>query len=139
MSPLALAGSLCFVVALALPAVDSGGFFSFRGRGWRVLALAMALMAAGCVALFKGTRDRIVLYFLPGLLNLLVVSVMVLDLLSVRGGGMILLGVCTLVIWASVALLMLLRMRRGLGPGAYLWSAACVLVALDAIARGCPW
>lgn len=99
----------------------------------------MALMGAGFVALFKKTQDSAVLCFLPGILNILVVVLMVLGLLSVEVGGptMILLGLCTLLLWCAVALLMLVRMKRNLRLGAYLWCAACVLLAIDAIARGC--
>jgi hypothetical protein len=133
MPPLVIAGSLCFVVALLLPAYASTGFLKIGGPGWKMLWMSMVLMALGFVALFKESNEKALFYFLPGLLNILVVLLMVLGLLSVRGPGMQMLGVGTLITWGFIFFLMLFKMRGDLRIGSYFWCAACVLLSLNAL------
>jgi hypothetical protein len=133
MNFLAVAGSLCFVVALLLPAYASHGFLKIAGPGWKMFSMSMVLLAFGFVALFKETNEKVFFYFLPGLLNILVVLLMVLGLLSVRGDGMKLLGAIALLSWGFIFSLMIFKTRGDLRVGSYFWCAACVLLSINAI------
>ena len=134
MSLLVIAGSLCFLAALLLPAYSSrGGFLNIGGPGWKMLFISMVLLALGFVALTKQTNDKIFFYFIPGLVNILVVSLMVLGLLSVHGDGMKLLGAGTLLLWGFIFFLMIFKMRGDLRIGSYLWCAACLLLSINGI------
>jgi len=134
MSFLVIAGSMCYIAALLLPAIQGrGGFLNIGGSGWKILWISLALMALGFVALFKETQDKILFYFIPGLLNVLVFLLMVLGLLSIHGQGMQILGAGTLLLWGFLFLLMLFRMRSELQIGSYFWCAACVLLSVNAL------
>lgn len=98
-----------------------------------IFFLSMVLMSAGFVALFKDTNEKVLFYFLPGVLNILIVLLMVLGLLSVHGQGMRLLGAVTLIVWSFIFLLMLFRMRSEQQIGSYLWCTACVLLSANAL------
>jgi len=129
-----IAGSMCYIAALLLPAIQGrGGFLNIGGSGWKILWISLALMALGFVALFKETQDKILFYFIPGLLNVLVFLLMVLGLLSIHGQGMQILGAGTLLLWGFLFLLMLFRMRSELQIGSYFWCAACVLLSVNAL------
>ncbi len=133
MNPLVIAGSLCFFAALLLPAYDSHGFFKIGGRGWKMLSLSMVLLALGFVALFKQSNEKVFFYFIPGLLNIFVVSQLVLGLASVHGAGIRLLGLLGLAGWCAFFGLILLRMRGDLKIGSYLWFSACFLLSINGI------
>ena len=133
MNLLVIAGSLCFVAALLLPAYASHGFLKIGGPGWKMFSMGMVLLALGFVALFKETNEKMFFYFLPGLLNILVVLLMVLGLLSVHGDGMKLLGAGTLLAWGFIFFLMLFKSRGDLRIGSYFWCAACVLLSINGI------
>ena len=133
MDPLLITGSVCYAAALALPAYHSTGFFSIRGRGWKILFLSMILMAVGVAAIAKAEGEKSLFYFLPGALNLFVVALLVLGLCSVRGAGVQILGAMTLGGWAVLFTLMMLKMRGDLQIGSYFWSAASVTLALHGI------
>ncbi|MBK9989566.1 MAG: hypothetical protein IPP19_02220 [Verrucomicrobia bacterium] len=131
---LAIAGSLCYVAALLLPAIQGrGGFLNIGGSGWKILWISMVLMAFGFVALFKETNDKIWFYFIPGVINILMVLLVVLGLLSVHGDGMRMLGVVTLMVWGFLFFLMLFKMRSDLQIGSYFWCAACLLLSINAL------
>lgn len=133
MSPLVVAGSLCFVAALFLPAYNSTGFLKIGGSGWKMLWMSMVLMTLGFVALFKETNEKALFYFIPGLINILVVLLMILGLLSVHGHGVRMLGVGALVTWGFIFVVMLFKMRGDLRIGSYFWCAACVLLSINAL------
>lgn len=134
MSFLLIAGSLCYVAALLLPAIQGrGGFLNIGGSGWKILWISLVLMALGFVALFKGTQDKILFYFIPGLLNVLVLLLVVLGLLSVHGQGMQILGAGTLLLWGFLFFLLLFRMKSELQIGSYFWCIAIVLLSVNAL------
>jgi len=133
MNLLVIAGALCFAAALLLPAYASHGFLKIGGPGWKMFFLGMVLLALGFVALTKQTNDRVILYFIPGLLNILVVLLMVLGLFSVHGDGMKLLGAGTLLLWGFIFFLMMFKMRGDLRIGSYFWCAACLLLSINGI------
>jgi len=134
MNLLVIVGSLCYIAALLLPAIQGrGGFLNIGGPGWKILWMSLVLMALGFVALFKETQEKILFYFLPGLINGLVLLLMVLGLLAVHGPGMQLLGAGTLCIWGFLFFLLLFRMRSELQIGSYFWCAACVLLSVNAL------
>jgi len=134
MSTLVIAGSLCYIAALLLPAIQGrGGFLNIGGPGWKIFSISMVLMAFGFVALFKETNDKIWFYFLPGLINILMILLMVLGLLSVHGEGMQMLGAGTLVVWGFLFFLLLFKMRGELQIGSYFWCAASVLLSVNAL------
>lgn len=93
----------------------------------------MVMMALGFVALFSETNDRIWFYFIPGLINILMVLLVVLGLLSIHGHGMRILGVVALMAWGFLFFLMLFKMRSELQIGSYFWCAACLLLSLNAL------
>jgi len=133
MNLLVIFGSLCFIIALLLPAIKGTGFFKIGGPGWKIFFLSMVLMAAGFVALFKDTHEKVLAYFLPGLLNILIVLLIILGMLSIHGPGMQLLGAGTLIIWGFIFLLLLFRMRGELQIGSYFWCGACVMLSMNAL------
>jgi len=131
---LAIAGSLCYIIALPLPAIQGrGGFLNIGGPGWKILWISLVLMALGFVALFKETNEKVWFYFLPGVLNIFMILLMILGLCSVHGPGMKLLGAVTLLSWSLLFLLMLFKMRSELKIGSFFWCAACVLLSLNAL------
>lgn len=133
MDLLLIAACVCFVAGLLLPAYRSHGFFSFGGPGWKVFGLSLVMMAAGVVALAKDSGDKVLLFFLPGLLNLAAVALLLVGLGSIQGTAVQLLGWVTLLGWCAVVLLMFAKSRDDLQVGSYFWFAACVLLSLHAI------
>lgn len=133
MDLLLIAACVCFVAGLLLPAYRSHGFFSFGGPGWKVFGLSLVMMAAGVVALAKDSGDKVLLFFLPGLLNLGAVALLLVGLGSIQGTAVQLMGWGTLLGWCAVFLLMVAKSRGDLQVGSYFWFAACVLLSLHAI------
>lgn len=133
MNLLFIAGGLGYVAALILPAYRSSGFISFEGRGWKVLFFSMLLMAGGWFALAKGEGAKALICFLPGVVNLLVLTLLVLGFCSVHGDGTRFLGALTLLGWGVLCVSMLLAVRGEMRVGSYAWSAACVSLGLHAL------
>jgi hypothetical protein len=133
MNLLVIAGALCFAAALLLPAYASHGFLKIGGPGWKMFSMSMVLMALGFVALFNETNEKVFFYFLPGLLNILILLLLIFGLLSVHGDGMKLLGVGTLLLWGCIFFLMIFKMRGDLRIGSYFWCTACLLLSINGI------
>lgn len=133
MNLLLLAGALGYVAALLLPAYESSGFISFEGRGWKVLFFSMVLMAGGWLALAKGEGAKALICFLPGVVNLLVLTLLVLGFCQVHADATRFLAVVTLLSWAVLCVTMLLAVRGELRIGSYFWSAACVALAVHGL------
>jgi len=133
MNLLVIIGSCCFIVALLLPAYESHGFFKFSGRGWKMLVITMVILGLGFVALFKQSNEKVFFYFLPGILNILLILLIILGLFSVHGSGLRLLGISTLLCWSVLFGIMLFRARGEIKAGSYFWSAACILCSLNGV------
>ncbi|MFT3780960.1 MAG: hypothetical protein QM790_03025 [Nibricoccus sp.] len=133
MSGLVVVGSCCFAMALALPAYKSHGFLKISGTGWKMLWLSLVLMALGCVALFKESNEKALFYFLPGLLNLLAVSLIVLGLCSVHGPATKVLGGILFLAVTVLFPFLFLKSRGDLKSGSYFWFAACALLSASAL------
>lgn len=64
--PLWITSGLFYAAALLLPAEQSPGLRSIRGRGWMILFLAMILMAASVAAIAKAEGGKSLFYFSRG-------------------------------------------------------------------------
>jgi hypothetical protein len=93
----------------------------------------MVLMAGGWLALAKGEGAKALLCFLPGVVNLLVLTLLVLGFCQVHGDVTRFLAVATLLSWAVLGATMLLAVRGELRSGSYFWSAACVALAVHGL------
>ncbi len=133
MSLLLLVGCLCFVAGLLLPAYRSTGFFSFGGPGWKVFAITMLLFGAGFAVAVKEPGEKALLFFMPGLLNLVTVTLLVVGFTPARGAAVQALGGVALLGWGAVFLLLFTKSRGDLRLGSLFWGLANLSLGLRAI------
>lgn len=133
MTFLLLAGGLCFVAALFLPAYRSTGFFSFSGPGWKIAIISVVLIGAGAKVLREEGAGKALLCGLPGAVNIGAAILLVLGLCGTRGPAVQALGAGVLLGWSVLIVALLLRCRSDLRIGTTFWSAACVLLPLHAL------
>lgn len=133
MSFLLLAGSLCFVAALILPAYSSTGFLSFDGPGWKVAVLSLVLIGAGAKVLLEDGPGKALLCCLPGAVNIGMALLLALGVCAIHGPAVKVLGAATLFGWGVLIVALLWRCRGEIRIGTAFWSAACVLLPLHAL------